>query len=342
MKEDNINNWGLTSIRASRDCFINDSLKLRSNVIFELRKYLIKKGFIEVDTPILRYAEDPTDNPPFITFGSQGWPRLHLRTCTEEYTRRAACAFDSVFEIGKCFRNETINKSNPHNTHLTEFTMIEMYQANANLDQALLLMEETIHYIIAESMGVDKVSYQGIEVDFNLPFKRIKVLDAIDEFAGGEATDFTRMHRNASDNFIVGEDVKLNRYLDDNVKPKIFNPTFLTHYPRSADQYPDVTKNNEVLRAELVCCGIEIGEVGELQPRFDILDKHIRSAINDRHGQENADQLVDNCYLDEIKYFNKNIGGGAFGIDRLLMLLCNTKDVREVVWYPLISCYNER
>ena len=83
--------WGRTSLLAQADGRIADNMRRRDRLMQALRAYLQGEGFVEVDTPVLRYYEDPTDNPPFVTLGPGGWPRLRLRTCPEEYTRRCAC-----------------------------------------------------------------------------------------------------------------------------------------------------------------------------------------------------------------------------------------------------------
>jgi len=341
MADDEHKRWGRTSLLATEDNRIRQNLLLRNHLIRALRAHLTNNGFVEVDTPILRYCEDPTDNPPFVTLGPLGWPRLHLRTCPEEYTRRCACAFDKAFEIGKCFRNERIKGHSGQRFHLPEFTMAEIYEVNADLESSLERMENTVKSVIQELLYTTEVSYQGKILKFDVPFHQVKVLDALEKFGDSTAKAFVQHHRYAEPVLIPGEDHLLHDMLDKHVKPKIFQPTFLTHFPKSADQLPDQSVGNEIHRAEFVAAQIEIGEVGALQPDVSILNQHVRSAVMDRHGHLSADHLVDMDYLAEVGAFNRPVGGGAIGIDRLLMLLCNTTDMRDVVWYPSIGKYYE-
>ncbi len=341
MKVEEQQKWGQTSLLAYENDRLKHNLVRRDTLMRALRTHLTAEGFIEVDTPIIRYCEDPTDNPPFVTFGPLGWPRLHLRTCPEEYTRRCACAFGKAFEIGKCFRNERVPKCGEHRFHLPEFTMAEIYEVNVDFEASLERMESTLCSVVQKVLGTQTTTYQTRQLDFGQPFQRIKVLDALEQYGDDEAKKFAERHKAADPVLISGEDRILHRMLDKWVKPRLFQPTFLTHFPKSADQFPDQAVGNEIHRAELVAASIEIGEVGALQPNAAILHSHAKTAITDRHGPLAADHLVDMDYIAEIKAFNKPVGGGAIGLDRLLMLLCDTTDIRDVVWYPLIGKYYE-
>ncbi|MBI3776645.1 MAG: hypothetical protein HY273_14080 [Gammaproteobacteria bacterium] len=334
--------WGQTSLAAHNDKRIKHNLRQRDKLLRSLRAHLQGEDFVEVDTPTLRYYEDPTDNPPFVTLGPGGWPRLHLRTCPEEYTRRCACVFDKAFEIGKSFRNELLPLGGTLRTHMPEFTMAEIYQVDLDLAEALHCIENATRAAVIGIHRSGLVPYQGVELNFNAQFKRIKVLDALAQSDDPLAQEFVAKHRAAVPVLIVGEDRILHRLLDNCVKPTLEQPTFLTHFPKSADQLPDRFIGNEIQRAELVIAGIEIGEVGALQPDGNLLHQHATTAVQDRHGHAASNHLVDVDYLDEIKAFNRPVGGGAIGIDRLLMLLCNTKDLWEVVWYPFVGKFYTR
>lgn len=333
--------WGQTSLVAHTNERVKANLLRRDRLLRSLRDHLQCEGFIEVDTPVLRYYEDPTDNPPFVTLGPGGWPRLHLRTCPEEYTRRCSCVFGKTFEIGKSFRNERIPRRNECRIHLPEFTMAEIYEVDLDLEAALDRIERAVRTAVHGVCGHGVVTYQNHQLDFDNKFRRLKVLDALDQSGCTKAIEFAEKHRAAAPQFMEEEDRVLDQLLGEHVKPSIMAPTFLTHFPKSADQLPDRFVGNEIQRAELVIAGIEVGEVGALQPDIDILHQHATSALRDRHGHTASTHLVDVDYLEEIQAFNRAVGGGAIGIDRLLMLLCDTKDMREVVWYPLVGKFHE-
>ena len=295
------------------------------------------EGFLEVDTPVLRYFEDPTHNPLFYTAGPNGWPRLHLRTCPEEYTRRCACVLNKAFEVAKCFRNEKATSNGNGLLHLPEFTMLEAYEVDADLEAALRMIETLVRTAVTQCMGTSSVMYQENSLDFSRPFRRVRVLDALLESGAPEAKQFVEKHRVAEPVLIPGEPQVLQRLLDAHVKPMLVQPSVLTHFPRSADYYPDRAIGNEMQRGEFVVAGIEAGEVAALHHDADHLQKHISSAITSRHGAHAAPQLLDVDYIEEIRAFGRPVGGGAIGIDRLLMVLCNSTDIREVVWYPSIT-----
>jgi len=341
MEEVEAMRWGQTSRFALGDERIAANLRRRDQLMRSLREYLHDQGFVEVDTPILRYYEDPTDNPPFVTLGPGGYPRLHLRTCPEEYTRRCACLFGKAFEVGKCFRNERTPSGGDRRIHLPEFTMVEIYEADLDLDASLDRIEGVVRAVVGGVQTNGAVTYQQRELDFTTPFRRVRVLDSLDESGNDEARAFAAKHRSAEPRFLEGEDRVVHRLIHEHVKPSLVQPTFLTHFPKSADQYPDRFIGNEVQRAELVVSCMEVGEIGALQPDWDVLQRHATAAVRERHGHTATTHLVDVDYLAEIKAFDHAVGGGAIGIDRLLMLLCDTKDMREVVWYPLVGKFHE-
>lgn len=342
MKEDPDKKWGQTSLLANNNRRIRRNLMRRDRLMRALRTNLQKNDFIEVDTPILRYYEDPTDNPAFVTLGPLGWPRLHLRTCPEEYTRRCACVYEKAFEVGKCFRNERIVSQDGRRIHLPEFTMVEIYEIDADLKVALNRIEDVVRSIVRDVLGGDKITYQGTGILFGAPFRRLKVLDSLIESGNREAVTFAKKHAKAKPRLIPDEPRVLHELLDKHVKPALLQPTFLTHFPKSADYYPDRLIGNEVQRAELVIGQMEVGEIGELQPDGCLLQGHSTSAIRARHGEGAENHLVDEDYIAEIRAFNRPVGGGAIGIDRLLQLLCDTTDIREVVWYPFVGQLLER
>lgn len=324
--------WRMTSVHALQDARLKQNLELRSRVLRRLRSYMDDEGFVEVDTPVLRYHEDPTDNPVFTTFGPGGWPRLHLRTCPEEYTRRAACVFGRVFEVAKSFRNERYFPSRDGCLHLPEFTIVEMHEVDTPLDAAMGRLESTLK-TIAEEVGCTERCL-GRNIDFKTPFRRVRVLDALLESGAQEAVEFAQRHRESTSSYVPGEDVALHRLLDIHVKPRLIQPTFLMFFPCSADQISCCSVGNEAQRAELDCGGIEIGEVAELQPDSEKLAHHVSCAIHDRHGLGAVDELADSDYIAEVRLLDRSVSVAGFGLERLLMILCGVDDIREVTWYP--------
>lgn len=330
------NMWGQTSLLAIRNHKIRKNLLRRHNLMGEIRAHFNDDGFIEVDTPLIRQWENPA-----VSLGILNSTKLHLRACIEEYTRRCACAYGKAFEIGKCFRNEELSKIPEGRIHLPEFTMVEFYEIDVGLEESLIRMESILQSVIKGVIGFSKIVYQKRELRFDLPFRRLKVLDAIIKYGDANARLFANRHKKAKPFLIPGEDCMLRDLLDKHVLPNLFEPTFLTHFPKSADLYPDQAIRNEILRAELIIANMEIGEVGCLQFDTDILEEHLMAQLTTQHGTKIAKVLFKNeiDYFTEIRAFNQQVGGGGFGLDRLLMLLCDTSDIHDVVWYPSWTIY---
>ena len=326
-----------TSSFAVKETVIKDNIAFRAHFLSSLRKTLEAKNFLEVDTPILRYYEDSTDTPLFVTLGPGGWPRLHLRTCPEEYVRRIAGVFGQVFEIAKSFRNEPIS-SNKIRTHLLEFTIVEIHKTHIDVFESMELLKSVLRDTLS-SLGKLRVRRGALEIDFSVPFQRINVLDALEKYGGSDAEVemFVNKHRKCAVTFIPGEDKKLHDYLDRFVRPHLIQPTFLIHFPTSADQISVKCIKNEALRAEFDVAGMEVGEVAQLQNDTSILRQHISQAIKDRHGEIACRQLIDDDYLAEIEEMPNETCVCGFGLERLLMVLCGSEDIREVIWYPVVS-----
>lgn len=330
------NIWRLSSTRADTDHNHWKLLHFRHKTIQMIRNYYLTEGFIEIETPILRLWEDATDNNLFVTtIGSRNFPRIHLRSCPEEYTRRAVIPFLRTFEIGKSFRNEnSYRKTSNIQTYLPEFTLIEFYETPADFENGMLRLEEVILKVLKCLNLPNQLEFNNNKVSFKTPFKRLRVLDAINLFGGEEGKTFIgNMYDTKYDKQTLFKE--LNCIIEKKIKPNLVNPTFITHFPREADVFPDISDNGFVLRAELICGGIEIGEVGTLQSDSQLLHNHLEKAILERHLSTYAiDHLLDKDFIVELKRKIPHIGGGGLCIDRLVMLLTNTLDISDVVWYP--------
>ena len=159
---------------------------IRSRLISAMRRYLDEHGFIEVETPMLQPLYGGATARPFITHHNTLDRDLYLRIAVELYLKRLIVGgFERVYEIGRDFRNEGIDRS-----HNPEFTMMECYQAYADYEDIMTLVEEMIHYIALEVKGTSRITYQGTEIDLTPPWKRWRLLDAIAEFTGINVDQF--------------------------------------------------------------------------------------------------------------------------------------------------------
>lgn len=335
----NFNKYDTTSVSASRDKRIEQNLRLRGCTMAAVRRAFREQDYLEVDTPILRLREDPTDNPVFSTLAFSGWPRIHLRTCPEEYTRRAAACFGKAFEIGKSFRNTEIAADTSPRRHLVEFTHVEFYEKGDNLEAAIDLLWKVIRDV-TQSLNLSTVTFNGKSISLAGEWQRLTIHQALCDASTPDCNKFVADHWSTKPPSNKDKQSKrLECLLDRHVRPKLIQPTFLLGFPSSADEYPDPVFDNIVQRAELNIGGMEIGEVALLETDVEKLRRHIEEALENRHGKNAGAVLLDEAYLHEIENLSSSIIGGGFGFDRLLMILANESDIRDVVWYPGVSEY---
>ncbi len=336
---DDLGEYNNTSLLASKNPIIKQNLKLRSRTLAAIRQAFHEREYVEIDTPVLRLWEDATDNPLFSTVAFSGWPRLHLRTCPEEYTRRAAACLGKAFEIGKSFRNEKIVEDSSPRQHLAEFTHVEFYELGNDLDGVIKLLWKILGDV-ARTLDLPTVSFNGSEIDFFGEYKCFTIYEVLSDSSHPDCAKFIADHWGGSPpGDRQQESKRLEDLLDKYVRPKLLQPTFLSCFPSTADEYPDPTIDNCVQRAEFTIAGIEIGEVAVLQTDVAKLKKHISDALENRHGDASSSTLLDKAYLHEIEVLSSSVIGGGFGLDRLMMILADDSDIRNVVWYPGLSEY---
>src|SRR5437660_2928655 len=241
---------------------------IRSRTISAMRRYLDEHGFLEVETPILQPLYGGATARPFITHHNTLDRVLYLRIAVELYLKRLIVGgFERVYEIGRNFRNEGIDRS-----HNPEFTMMECYQAYADYNDIMQLVEEMIHFIAIEVKGTPRITYQGHEIDLTPPWPRIRLLDAIAEFTGIDVNLFPDKESLAmeirSKGYEVDPKLGRGRLIDDLMRaifrkdiPLLRQAIFLTDYPH--DISPLAKNHNEapglVERFQPFIGGLELG-----------------------------------------------------------------------------------
>ena len=316
---------------------------IRSRTISAMRRYLDEHGFLEVETPILQPLYGGATARPFITHHNTLDRDLYLRIAVELYLKRLIVGgFERVYEIGRNFRNEGIDRS-----HNPEFTMMECYQAYADYNDMMKLVEEMVCFIAKEVKGSVRITYQGTEIDLTPPWKRIRLLDAIEEFTGIDVDQFTDKDNLAAAMREHGYEADPNlgrgRLIDD-LKGILFRKggvalrqaLFLTDYP--LDVSPLAKKHTEVSglveRFQPFVGGLELGNAfTELN---DPLDQRARFEDQMRqraHGDEEA-QVLDEDFLEALEVGMPPTGGLGIGVDRLVMLLSDQESIRDVILFP--------
>lgn len=316
---------------------------VRSRTISAMRRYLDSQDFIEVETPMLQPLYGGATARPFITHHNSLDRDLYLRIALELYLKRLIVGgFERVYEIGRNFRNEGIDRS-----HNPEFTMMECYQAYADYNDIMKLVEEMTAFIAQEVKGSPRIVYQGTEIDLTPPWPRIPLLDAIAEFTGINVNLYPDKESLAAEMRVRGyeADPKLERgRLVDDLKgamfrqgiPALRKALFLTDYP--LDVSP-LTKQHRAIpslveRFQPFIGGLEIGNAyTELN---DPLDQRARFEDQMRQKAQGDDeaQVLDEDFLEALEIGMPPTGGLGIGIDRLIMLMADQESIRDVILFP--------
>jgi lysyl-tRNA synthetase class 2 len=315
----------------------------RSRTISAMRRYLDAHGFIEVETPILQPLYGGATARPFTTHHNTLDRDLFLRIAVELYLKRLIVGgFERVYEIGRDFRNEGIDRS-----HNPEFTMMECYQAYADYNDIMRLVEEMTHYIALEVKGSSRIIYQGTEIDLTPPWPRIRLLDAIAEFTSIDVERYPDREALAAAMRANGyeADPKLGRgRLIDDLKgtmlrmgiPALKQALFLIDYP--LDISPLTKKHREIPglteRFQPFVGGLELGNAfTELN---DPLDQRARFEDQMRQLAQGDDeaQVLDEDFLEALEIGMPPTGGLGIGIDRLVMLMADQESIRDVILFP--------
>ncbi len=315
----------------------------RSRVISAMRRYLDEHGFLEVETPILQPLYGGATARPFVTHHNTLDRDLYLRIAVELYLKRLIIGgIDRVYEIGRDFRNEGIDRS-----HNPEFTMMECYQAYADYNDMMKLVEEMISYIAQEVKGTQVITYQGTEIDLTPPWPRIPLLDAIAEYTGIDVNRFPDRESLAAEMRAQGYEVDATasrgRLIDDLKSamfrkgiPALRQALFLTDYPLEisplAKQHPEFPGLTE--RFQPFVGGLELGNAfTELNNPIDQRARFEDQMRQRAQGDEEA-QVLDEDFLEAMEVGMPPTGGLGIGIDRLAMLMSDQESIRDVILFP--------
>ena len=312
----------------------------RSRIIRSIRRFLDDRGYIEVETPILQPLYGGASARPFVTHHNALDMTLYLRIADELYLKRLIVGgMERVYEIGKDFRNEGIDR-----THNPEFTMLEFYQAYADYNDMMALVEELLRTLVREvTGGAEQIEYQGVLLDFGKPFQRIGYLDALRDLGGMDtaAMDDAAL-RDAVQSFgIEGvESMSRPKLLDElfkeQVEPHLVQPVFIVDYPRELSPLakPKADDPDLVERFELMIAGREIANAfSELNDPLDQRERFAAQVRLREQGDEEA-QTYDEDYIRALEYGMPPTGGVGIGIDRLVMLLTDQPSIRDVILFP--------
>ncbi|MEM5801685.1 MAG: lysine--tRNA ligase [Candidatus Aenigmatarchaeota archaeon] len=327
------------------DLLINPKVKeifiTRTRVIDLLREKLKALGFIEVETPVLQPIAGGANARPFITYHNALGINLYLRIATELYLKRLIVGgFEKVFEIGPDFRNEGVDTR-----HNPEFTMMEFYWAYADYNDNMKLTEELYSSIVKEIKGSYKIHYQGKEIDFTPPWKRITMEEAIKEFGGvdviGKSEDYLKKIAKVK-NIEIKEDATRGEIIgilfEELAESKIINPTFVIDHPVELCPLAKRKKNDSKIieRFEVIVAGKElINAYSEINDPIDQKKRFEEQVMKRAKGDEEAHPF-DKDFVRALEYGMPPTTGHGVGIDRLVMLLTDSPSIREVILFPTL------
>jgi len=311
--------------------------EVRSKIIAGIRSFLVERGFLEVETPMMHPIPGGAAAKPFVTHHNALGVDLYLRIAPELYLKRLIVGgFPRVFEINRNFRNEGIST-----IHNPEFTMLEFYVSYADYHDLIILTEELIAALATQILGKTVIAYQGEEIDLAPPWRRWSYHQAILEVNGLEPSVLHDRDKaiKAAEQLSVPLDPKwplfniINEIFEETVEPNLVQPTFITDYPieisplaRRKDSNPALTD-----RFELYIAGREIANAfSELN---DPLDRFEGQAAQRAAGDEEA-HLVDEDFLRALEYGMPPTAGEGIGVDRLIMLFTDQASIRDVVLFP--------
>lgn len=310
----------------------------RAIIIEYIRNFFASRDFMEVETPMMQVLPGGAVAKPFITHHNALGMDLYLRIAPELYLKRLIVGgLERVFEINRNFRNEGISVR-----HNPEFTMLEFYQAYATYEDLMTFTEDLVSSLAVKLSGRTKIVFNGQEIDFTAPWKRMTMEEAMRDLGGFDlqkSQDLGTLTSYAKSLELEGveKDAKgkiITKIFETLCEEKLIQPTFITHYPvevsplakRSKDQ-PDVTE-----RFELYIAGMEIANgFNELNDPEDQRQRFMEQ-VKDR--EEGA--VLDEDYLAALEYGLPPTAGEGIGIDRLVMLLTDSPSIRDVILFPLL------
>ncbi len=322
---------------------VRDTFRKRSQIINAVRSFLDERGFLEVDTPVLHTLEIGAAARTFKTHHNALDIDMFLRIETELYLKRLIVGgFDRVYELGRIFRNEGMDA-----THNPEFTTVELYQAYADYNDVMRLVEEMYSSVAQKVCGSTLIPYQGQMIELKAPWRRVTMAQAVKDACGVDyaqwKTDEEARECLKRMDVHCEKDAKrgdcLSALFDEYVEGTLVQPTFVIDYPvdisplaKRKPENPDLTE-----RFEFFINGHEFGNAfSELN---DPIDQRARfeEQVRLRHAQGITTAQVDEDFVNALEYGMPPTGGLGVGIDRMVMLMTNNDSIRDVLLFPTMK-----
>jgi lysyl-tRNA synthetase class 2 len=312
----------------------------RSQIVQSIRRFMLARDFLEVETPMMQPIAGGAEAEPFVTHHNALDMDLYLRIAPELYLKRLVVGgLERVFEINRNFRNEGVSTQ-----HNPEFTMLEFYQAYADFEDLMALTEAMFAQVTEAVCGQTAIHYQGHTIEMAGPWARMTLAEALEQLGGLPSALLA--DREGLLEFAARQGVKITKdgrrgkiitkLFDALVEPQLIQPTFITHYPvevsplsRRSESNPEVTE-----RFELFIAGREIANgFSELNDPEDQRGR-FQQQVADREAGDAEAHCMDEDYIEALEYGMPPTAGEGVGIDRLAMLLTDSASIREVIFFP--------
>lgn len=311
----------------------------RTDMVQTMRDYMNDKGYMEVETPILQPIYGGASAEPFVTYHNALDMKLYLRIANELYLKRLIIGgYDGVYEFSKDFRNEGLSRF-----HNPEFTQVELYVAYQDYNWMMEFVEEMLETVAKALHGSTKVQVGDTEIDFESPWPRIPMFEAIEKETGkdlygkelDELKDIAKeLGIELEESF--GKGKIIDEIFGEYVEPKLIQPTFITDYPIEMSPLAKKhrTKDGLVERFECICNGKEIANAfSELNDPVDQRERFEEQARLRAGGDEEA-MAIDKDFLQALEYGMPPTAGLGIGIDRLAMIMTDSASIRDVLFFP--------
>ncbi|NND71043.1 MAG: lysine--tRNA ligase [Rhodothermales bacterium] len=320
---------------------VKQVFKERARMVSAIRSFLDERDMVEVETPVLQPIYGGATARPFTTHHNALDMQLYLRIADELYLKRLIVGgFDGVYEISKDFRNEGLSRY-----HNPEFTMLEVYVAYKDYLWMMDLVEEMVEHAVLAVRGSTEIQVDGKTISFKRPWKRIPMIEAIQQETGHDIGGKTREElASIADGLGIAVDKSMgsgkiiDEIFGEHVEPKLIQPTFITDYPIELSPLAKRHRSKEGLveRFEAICNGKELcNAFSELNDPLDQRSRFEDQAALLAGGDEEAMQLDDD-YIRALEYGMPPTAGLGVGIDRLAMLVTGQKSIRDVILFPLL------
>lgn len=321
---------------------IKKKFEIRSRIIKEIREFLETEGFLEVETPVLQPIYGGAKARPFKTHHEALNLPLYLRISPELYLKRLIVGgFEKIYEIGRVFRNEGIDRS-----HNPDFTSLEFYWAYADYKDLMKLTEKLFEKVVKKSCGKLEIEYEGKKINFKAPWPRVEFSQLIKKYTKINLEEInTKALKKEAQKFGVSIETNLEKAeIADSIfkktcLPKIWQPTFIIHHPLGAfplakqlEDNPSKLANFQLVVAgwELINAFSELNDPLEQRRRFEQQEKFYKKGVEEAQRQ-------DPDFLEALEYGMPPSAGFGLGIDRLVAILTNSHSLREVILFPTMK-----